>query len=146
MLIKYNLPHVFYAGSDKVQNSQVLRAMIDFLVRINRIYIQNSQRLEYSVPPLYRSGVYYERTSWWEPIPALYERGWGDCKSLASALIAEYRTQGIACQPTFRWVENANGTLDYHILVQMDDHFEDPSKVLGMGKDENARFFSALSY
>ncbi len=146
MLLKYNFPHVFYPGSDKRENSLVLKAQIDFLIRVNTIYLLESKRLGRSVPPLYRSGVTYERTTWWEPIPALYERRWGDCKSLASALVAQYRLQGIACEPTFRWVENADKTLDFHILVFLGDYFEDPSKVLGMGQDENAKFFSQLSY
>jgi len=83
--------------------------------------------------------VRYGRTKLWEPIPALYARGYGDCKSVATARIAELRRQGIEAKPVFRWVERPGGIRDFHILVQKGDEFEDPSKILGMGKDENAR-------
>ena len=98
-------------------------------------------------PSLYRSGVTYARTLWWEPIPALYARGTGDCKSLATALCAQYRLMGIRCQPVFRWVYNSGGGSDYHILVQTESGWEDPSKILGMGRHENSKFFdNALSH
>lgn len=145
MLIRYNLPHVFYPGSDKTENALVLRALVDVLVRLNLIYLHSEKRRGGTVPPLYRSGVRYDRTLWWEPIPALYARQYGDCKSLSAAYIAEKLTQGIQAIPTFRWVENLDGSVDYHILVQIGNGFEDPSKVLGMGADENRRFYGNAS-
>lgn len=145
-LIQYNFEHVFYPGSDKTENSLVLRDMINLLVRTNIIYIRRCAERGHSVPTLYRSGVTYARTIWWEPIPALYARKWGDCKSLASAMIAQWSLQGRQCLPTFRWVENADGTLDYHILVQHGNRWEDPSRKLGMGQTEVARFFAPGSW
>jgi hypothetical protein len=142
MLISYNFNHVFYPGADKVMNQQTLREMIEFLVRVNLIYLTRAREFAIAVPSLYRSGVYYKRAGYWEPIPQLYQRGWGDCKSLASALIAEQRFAGIYSQPATRWVENADGTTDYHILVQLGNKFEDPSKRLGMGADEVAKFYA----
>jgi hypothetical protein len=83
------------------------------------------------------------RTAIWDTLPALYERGYGDCKSLTAALVAQYLRQGIECAPVFRFKERADGSgaLDFHILVQTAQGFEDPSKVLGMGKDEVAPMF-----
>jgi|SRR5262245_5694659 len=147
MLFRYNLPHVFYPGSDKTLNAMTLRVLVDMLVRLNLVYLANEKANRRTVPPLYRSGVYYDRTLWWEPIPALYQRRFGDCKSLSAALIAErwfYHKQKTI--PTFRWVENIDGSVDYHILVQVGNGFEDPSKVLGMGADENRRFYGPGSY
>ena len=118
----------------------MLRILLDTLIFINLAYLEN-----HAVPSLYDSGVVYGRTTLWEPIPALYARGYGDCKSLSAALIAEYRRKGIDCSPVFRWIRRPNdgyrkGETDYHILVQTARGFEDPSKVLGMGRNENAHF------
>jgi hypothetical protein len=134
--ITFNLPHVFSPASNPVENARVLRALLVCLIETNVAYLREHPETR----SLYRSGVVYGRTTWWEPIPALYARGYGDCKSLAAALIAEYHMAGIPCSPVFRFVDFANGNKGYHILVQTGQGFEDPSKVLGMGKNENARF------
>ena len=97
------------------------------------------KRRGHTVPTLYGSGVVYARTTWWENIPALYKRQWGDCKSLSCTLVAEYQMRGINAKPVFRFNPLPTST-DYHILVQNGNKYEDPSKVLGMGKDENAYF------
>lgn len=135
MQITYNLPHVFFPGSDRTENANVLQALLDMLIHINMIYLQKMKRAGHPVPSLYESGVVYGRTRWWEPIPALYDREYGDCKSLTAAIIAEYKMKNVLCRPVFRWSPNPEST-DYHILVQTATEFEDPSKVLGMGKDE----------
>ncbi len=141
MEIIFNFPHVFSPDSDPVENAYVLKASLDYLVRVNLIFLRN-----HVCPALYRSGVVYGRTIKWEPIPALFapkERGraYGDCKSLSAALIAEYYMQGKESKPVFRFVRNAKGGLDFHILVETIHGVEDPSKVLGMGKNENERFY-----
>jgi hypothetical protein len=97
------------------------------------------ERAKRIVPPLYGSGVVYARTVWWESIPALYKRGFGDCKSLTCALVAQLMMQGIEAKPVFRFNPSPTST-DYHILVQTRNGWEDPSKRLGMGKDENLWF------
>src|SRR5574338_1109732 len=141
MQITYSLPHVFFPGASPVENARVLRVLLDMLIELNRVYL-----LSHTPPALYRSGVVYGRTKEWEPIPALYARRYGDCKSLSAALIAEYRHKGIACEPVFRWVRKPEreGHTDYHILVPTKDGFEGPSKVLGMGKDENSNYVPRL--
>jgi len=137
MQITLDLPHVFFPGSHSEDNAYALRALLECLININRAYLRN-----HAVPALYRSGVVYGRTQIWDSIPALYKKGYGDCKSLTAALIAEYRNQGIECKPVFRWRnrESAPGVRDFHILVHTAKGFEDPSKVLGMGKNENEPF------
>lgn len=135
MQITFNLPHVFNPSASPVDNAYALRALLDCLINLNLAHLRF-----HAAPGLYQSGVVYDRTNWWEPIPALYQRGFGDCKSLATALIAQYRRARISCDPVFRWISNADGSTDFHILVQTYSGFEDPSKVLGMGADENARF------
>jgi len=140
MQICINLPHVFHPGASQAENATVLRILLEAVIAINTSFLQYHP----DTKDLYTSGVYYKRTKIWEPIPALYARGYGDCKSLTAALIAQYRKAGIECRPVFRWkrasrIERA-GNVDYHILVQTAKGFEDPSKVLGMGRDENAHF------
>jgi len=137
MQITLNLPHVFYPGSSPKDNARVLRALLDCMVNINQAYLK-----DHSALGLYQSGVVYGRTKIWETIPALYQRGFGDCKSLTAALIAEYRNRGIEADPVFRfdYSKKRPGQINYHILVQTKYGFKDPSKDLGMGVDENAYF------
>lgn len=139
MEITFNLPHVFNPKASSVDNAYALRALLDCLIQINTAFLQS-----HSVRGLYESGVRYGRTKIWESIPALYQRGYGDCKSLSCAKIAELRLAGVACEPVFRWVKPDGpavpGPTDFHILVQTRSKYLDPSKRLGMGKNENARF------
>lgn len=128
-------------------NARTLKVLIRNLIELNLIYLDEAPRLGHAVPPLYASGVVYDRTSWWEPIPALYSRGFGDCKSLTAAWIAQQRKRGVQCTDVHRWVENADGGTDYHILVYLGGStFEDPSKRLGMGDVEVAKFFGPRSW
>ena len=135
MQIAINLLHVFQPGSSPVDNAYALEALLDCMVRLNLAFL----RTHPGIKPLYSSGVRYGRTRIWEPIPALYVRGYGDCKSLATARVAELRLSGVDCKPVFRWIRRADGVRDFHVLVQTGDTFEDPSKVLGMGANENSR-------
>jgi hypothetical protein len=135
-IIPFDLYHWFQPDTSLVENAYALRALLDCLISLNQAYLKYNP----STYPLYKSGVVYHRTDEWLPIPALYKQGFGDCKSLACALIAEYRHNGISCEPAFRWkVRNKTPELvrDFHILVEVRNGFEDPSKVLGMGVNEN---------
>jgi hypothetical protein len=134
MLIVYNLPHVFEPGATRLANARALRALLDCSVALNRAYLADN-----SVAPLYRSGVVYGRTNDWLTIPAMLQQGFADCKSLAPWYIAEKLAHGEDARPVFRWVKNPDGTNDFHILVHTADGVEDPSRVLGMGRHENAR-------
>lgn len=136
MQITFDLPHVFYPGSSSREDAEVLRAMLDMLVRVNLSYLRRHP----ATPPLYRAGVTYGRTEVWDSIPALYARRYGDCKSLSAARIAELTIKGVQCQPNFRFAPRPNGAKDFHILVQSYTGFEDPSRKLGMGKNELAYF------
>lgn len=135
MDITFNIPHAFYPGSSHDENADALRILLDGLIRLNLAYLRH-----HSVPALYRSGVVYGRTEIWDTLPALYARRFGDCKSLSAALIAEYRMAGRKdVFPCFRFIERPGGGLDYHILVQVGNAFEDPSRILGMGSNENRK-------
>lgn len=137
MEITFNLPHVFNPKASSVDNAYALRALLDCMIELNLAYLQS-----HSVPALYQAGVRYGRTKIWEPIPALYARRYGDCKSLATAKIAQLRMAGVECEPVFRWIkpDGPKGATDFHILVQTRTKYLDPSKRLGMGKNENDKF------
>jgi hypothetical protein len=136
MQLTLDVPHVFNPDSSEDENAYVLRGLLECLIYINRGFLRSHP----NVPSLYNSGVRYRRTMVWDSIPALYGRRYGDCKSLTAARIAELREKGITANPVFRFKRNDRGELLYHILVQTGSGFEDPSKKLGMGANENAPY------
>jgi hypothetical protein len=138
-LVVWHIPNYFNRDTSFEDNSFALRTLLDCLIDLNLSYLKFGGKS--IIPKLYDSPVYYKRTQIWDTIPGLYQRGYGDCKSLTAALIAQYTKQGIECTPAFRFVprRDSSGSLDFHILVQTAEGFEDPSKVKGMGKDEVAR-------
>lgn len=133
MRITFDLPHVFDAQSSSLDDAKALRVMLDALISVNLAFLHAN-----TAPALYRSGVRYGRTVVWDSIPALYARGFGDCKSLSAARIAEIRHAGGEANPVFRWKRRPDGGKDFHILVMRPDGWEDPSRKLGMGSNENA--------
>lgn len=142
MDITFSIPHAFSSDSPLEENSDVLRILLDCQVRLNLAYLRN-----HDTPALYQSGVVYGRTVLWEPIPAVLARGYGDCKSFAPWMIAECMLKGIPCDPQFRFVYRSDGSgdLDFHIILRRTDMdmnnpaaWIDPSRVLGMGRNENA--------
>lgn len=137
-LAVWNLPHVFTPTSSEDDNAYALRCLLDCLIGLNNSFIRYGGNIR--IPKLYESGVRYKRTQVWDTLPALYQRGYGDCKSLTAALIAQYTAQGVECAPVFRFARrpDGSGSLDFHILVQTAAAFEDPSKILGMGSNEVA--------
>jgi hypothetical protein len=155
--VVFLLPHVFHVGSDLTDNSAALEPLLECLCDIDLAYRQTHPSAAF----LYDSPVYYERTVVWDSTPALYARGYGDCKSLACALVSEYRAAGLYARPTFRFLPpngagNSSGQFQYHILVAATClkcmgagcakcegkgwGWEDPSKVKGMGKNEHSYF------
>lgn len=135
MQIIFNLRNLFQPDSPSVENAAALKSALECLVAFDIDFLRT-----HSCPGLYRSGVKYGRTLWWEDIPQVYARTFGDCKSLSAWLIAEYRISGMTANPIFRWRRNRDGSTDYHILVESMFGVEDPSLILGMGKIENATF------
>ena len=127
MNITFNLDHVFNSASSDVDNAYVLKTLLDTLVEINLTYVRRFHPV-----PLYESGVVYGRTSIWYPIPALYKMGYGDCKSLTAALVAERLAKGEFAKPAFRFRNRPDGGKDFHVLVLTAKGFEDPSAKLGM--------------
>jgi hypothetical protein len=140
MQITFELPHVFEPGSSSKEEAIALRKLLDCLIALDVAYLDYRKRIHHTVPSLYNSGVVYRRTETWCSTPALYELGYGDCKSLSAALIAERRVQGRIAVPRFRFYVRPNGYKGFHVLVETDAGMEDPSRRLGMGSDENVYF------
>jgi len=140
--VTWHLPSVFNAGSVPVDNAEAIQALLECLTDLNTQYLQYSYENGIYVPPLYQSGVVYDRTEVWDSVPALYALAYGDCKSLACALAAQYRFSGRDCKVVFRYMPHKSGPLHvtYHILCLTEDGWEDPSKACGMRDDENSYF------
>lgn len=136
MQITIDFPHVFCGDATPSDNAPVLERLLEVMVEADAVYLRKFP----NTPFIYKAGVRYGRTEIWDTIPAILEKGFGDCKSLAPWLVAYYRTIGKPARCVFRWAKSPRAALDFHILVQTRDGFEDPSKVLGMGTNENARY------
>ena len=142
-MITIDASNFFQPKASRVEKALALRSFLDNLISLNQVYLHYHP----GTPGLYQTGVFYKRDPIWRPIPSLYENGFGDCKSLACALVAEYRLRGIAAEPTFRFLPPFfEGTkFEYtlfHILVQTPSGYEDPSKELGMLAQEYKPFYS----
>lgn len=141
----FTLPHVFHKDSDLNQNAAALEPLLECLTDIDFIY----EFYHPGTQPLYENDCYYDRTVVWDSTPALYKRGYGDCKSLSCKKVAEFRAAGLPARPVFRFLppdQNPKGQFQYHILVLGPNgprDWLDPSKVKGMGKNENAYFNAA---
>jgi hypothetical protein len=125
----FRIVDAFNPRSTDKQNAIALEALLRCLIDLNVLWLQQYP----ATPALYDSGVYYARTTVWDTIPALYTRGYGDCKSLTAARIAElWYGMNIHTIPVFRFDAQPDGTM-FHILVMMLNGLnEDPSKILGM--------------
>lgn len=135
----YNLGHItfkvknaFGPRSSAAQNASALEALLRVLTELNCYYLRSRRHTKF-IPYLYESGVIYSRTHVWDTIPALYMRGYGDCKSLTCARVAELLTYGERLvKPVFRFDPRPRGTM-FHILVMYPNgDWEDPSRLLGM--------------
>jgi hypothetical protein len=84
-------------------NAETLKILLDALIALDSAYLRTMARMGRRIPHLYESGVRYGRTQTWDTIPDLYVKGYGDCKSLTAAFIAQAREAGYDCEPTFRY-------------------------------------------
>lgn len=131
-VIVFTVVNAFDRRSLATKNAIALEALMNCLTDLDSLYLELRANRGDVVPFLYDTPVYYERTIVWDTIPALYARGFGDCKSLAACRVAELRRIGVPCRVVFRFDGNAHMTM-FHILVMHEDGtFEDPSKVKGM--------------
>lgn len=126
--VVFSIDRAFSPRSSKEENAKALEVLLAALCGLDRIWVCSGR----APLPLYDTPVYYARTMVWDTIPALYGRGFGDCKSLSAARVAELRNSGIWCRPVFRFQGSPSATL-FHILIMFEDgSWECPSAALGM--------------
>lgn len=126
--VVFTIDHAFKPQGSNLVNAAALETLLTCLTRLDTIWL----RYHPNTIPLYDTGVYYARTLVWDTIPALYARGYGDCKSLSACRVAELRRQGIWSRPVFRHKRRVNSTMFHILLMLADSSNEDPSKALGM--------------
>lgn len=126
---------LFRGPGDLVRSERVLRGLLLALASADASYLREHPEC----PMLYESGVVYEPEEPghedWQTVPYVLARGEADCEDLACFRVAELRVRfGIRATPRLTWRPQPHGRL-YHITVQWPDgSWEDPSKILGMGK------------
>ena len=114
------------------------------LVAVNLWCLRRARRMRRGYPPIYRAVCYEPEPlgqEVWQSIPAMYQRGVGDCEDLTCARVAERIAVGDACRPALKPQRRPNGSILYHVVIENPDGtIEDPSKPLGMnfGADPDA--------
>ena len=110
---------------------EALLALLDALTRVDVAQLERHP----NTPPLYRSGVRYEREGGevFSDILTTLRRGWGDCEDLACWRVAELRRAGeTRARPHVTLGQEAGHPL-FHIRVRRGNGaIEDPSALLGM--------------
>lgn len=93
------------------------------------------------VPPLYQSGVRFRReppgVETFRDAVTTYRAGHGDCAHLVAWRVAELREAGEPATIRIYWKPTPSGRL-FHVQVRRaDGRIEDPSRKLGMGRNES---------
>lgn len=128
-VVVFRVDNAFNLRSSARQNAAALETLLAALCALDRIWLQY---YGHNTPVLYDTPVYYARTMVWDTIPALYSRGFGDCKSLSACRVAELRENGFWCRPVFRFKGDPSATMFHILLMFSDGTWEDPSAALGM--------------
>ena len=120
------------AGLDRKNSEKTLLWLLNALVQTNREELKTNK-----IPPLYKSGVRYEReeqTEIWKDCVNILRDGFGDCEDLACWRVAELQNNGKKARPYIRYrVHPQTGMYIYHVMVQRaNGKLEDPSALLGM--------------
>ena len=127
----------FRSGSAREESHVYLQILLNALVKLDAAYL----RFHPDAPKIYESGVRYHREppgyEQWLQIPCILQQRWGDCEELAAWRVAELLREGEYAWPCFRW-RRSKKVLTYHIVVcRQDGAIEDPSRIMGMGWDED---------
>lgn len=134
--------------SNWLENPRVFARAIKIVLEANTLVNQMYLRT-HRVPELYKSGVRYQeeplnlakvgagpvvRIEEFALIPAVLERGWGDCDDLSPWLCAQLREQGEKANIRVVWREHpTTHRIVYHIVVRRQNgSVEDPNHRLGM--------------
>lgn len=99
------------------------------LIRLNCYLIRR-----HNLPSIYNGRVKYKKDpeEEWKHALLVHRDGWGDCEDLACLRAAEYRVfDGI---PADAIVKRTGRRTLHGIVALPDGTFEDPSRILGMGR------------
>lgn len=94
------------------------------VVASNRVTLRDARRRGAAIPPLYQSGVEYDREPWaglfeeFADITTVLERGWGDCDDLCAWRTAELLEQGEPASCRIYWRPQKSGQLMMHVQVR----------------------------
>jgi hypothetical protein len=122
---------------------RLLEALLEGLIATNMEMLAGG-----AFPPLYEAGVEYQReprgSEDWRTCERTMRLGVGDCEDLTGWRVAELRLAGErGARPFVRRARGLGaggrgkrrGRRKWHVLVERaDGSFEDPSRVLGMGR------------
>lgn len=139
---------VMLVGNGVRKPSDVMRlakAALEVVVQANQYAMREARRKGKPLPPLYSSGVRYQREPWrheeFADVLTVLKRGWGDCDDLVPIRVAELREAGEDAKIRMfrrRRRRNASGNT-VHVLVRRGPsaefprgRLEDPSRFLGM--------------
>jgi hypothetical protein len=129
--VVFGIDAAFHPRASIEQNAKALWALLNCLIDLNVICLDACPAL----PRLYDTRVFYHlmpTMAAWETTPTLFRRGFGDCKSLVAARIAELRKNGHTAMPVFRNVKDGWGTMFHILILHGDGRWECPSRLLGM--------------
>jgi len=109
-----------------------LTGLVEGLVRLNLAIMAT-----HPLPPLYGSGVVYKRepagSERWQSCDQVFKTRSGDCEDLCAWRVAELRRAG---ESEAIAVVTKVGPRLWHVrVVRANGDIEDPSRILGMGKN-----------
>ena len=130
-------PRMVFSGATGERAPRALSVLLDAMTRWNTELMREAPG---TYPPLYGSGMRYQRENYsgphpedWRDAPEMLRRGGGDCEDLACYRAAELRVQGEPAKAMFHAAERSSGGRLFHIIVMRGDgSLEDPSRALGM--------------
>lgn len=95
------------------------------VVASNRVTMRFARRAGKPIPPLYQSGVVYDREPWagrfeeFADLVTVLRRGWGDCDDLCAWRVAELQEQGeSAADIRLYWRVMPTGQKMMHVQVR----------------------------
>ncbi len=129
MIIRIVASNLLDGKVDNVSGeSEVKRAAKNLLYLLNALTTINTALHANRFPPLYESGIRYQReeeTEDWLSLPDLFSLGYGDCEDLACARAAELRRRRKRAFPYLSWRQKPDGSWLYHVMVAREPPTQD---------------------
>lgn len=109
------------------RDPDAIEHVLEGLVALNAYLISR-----HNLPPLYETGVRYERepVEYWRHAQIVLAEGWGDCEDLAAYRAAELRVY--SGEPARIGIIRTGPRTLHAIVLRANGDTEDPSRKLGM--------------